>query len=190
MSKFKVGDRVRVREDLNSSRLYNGIAFSPLMTTFRGNVYTIDEVNDPSYVYRLKGNDDVDKWFFSEDMLELVEFTKDNLKNGMIVEYRNGKRRMVLGTNLIGLDGISQFEYYHDDLTVTENFTTLDIVKVFDVPNLECKITDIFKPNKSRLSLLWEREEEVKEEVKEITMDDIEEKFGCKVKIINNKEEK
>lgn len=42
MSKFKVGDRVRVREDLNSSRLYNGIAFSPLMTTFRGNVYTIN----------------------------------------------------------------------------------------------------------------------------------------------------
>lgn len=190
MSKFKVGDRVRVREDLNSSCLYNGIVFSPLMEKYRGHVYTIDEVNNSPFVYTLKGNDDVNRWCFSEDMLKSVEFTKDDLKNGMIVEYRNGKRRMVLGSNMIGLDGINQFEHYHDDLTVTENITTLDIVKVFDVPNLECKITDIFKANKSRLSLLWEREEEVKEEVKEITMDDIEEKFGCKVKIINNKEEK
>ena len=101
MSKFKVGDRVRVREDLNSSCLYNGIVFSPLMEKYRGHVYTIDEVNNSPFVYTLKGNDDVNRWYFSEDMLELVEFTKDNLKNGMIVEYRNGKRRMVLGTNLI-----------------------------------------------------------------------------------------
>lgn len=190
MSKFKVGNRVRVREDLNSSTCYNDLVFSPLMSKYRGHVYTIDKVMNSPSMYKLKGNDDINTWTFSEDMLESAEFTKDDLKNGMIVEYRNGKRRMVLGTNLIGLDGINQFEYYHDDLTVTENFTTLDIVKVFDVPNLECKITDILKPNKSRLSLLWEREEEVKEEVKEITMDDIEEKFGCKVKIINNKEEK
>lgn len=33
------------------------------------------------------------------------EFTKADLKSGMVVEYRNGKRRLVLNNGLVGKDG-------------------------------------------------------------------------------------
>ena len=40
------------------------------------------------------------------------EFTKADLKDGMIVEYRDGKRRLVLNNRLIGKDGYYELNQY------------------------------------------------------------------------------
>ena len=56
---------------------------------------------------------------------------KSDLKDGMIVEYRNGNRRMVLRDELLGVEIYNGLEYYYEDLTNKSN-EMLDIVEVFE----------------------------------------------------------
>lgn len=103
------------------------------------------------------------------------EFTKADLKNRMVVEYRDGQRRMVVDNVLMGVHGHANLAEYFDDLT---NYwdSNLDIIKVFDKVNTFSKLSekDLSK------TILWERKE-----IKEVTMKEIAEKFGCEVKIID-----
>ena len=103
----------------------------------------------------------------------MEEFTKSDLKNRMVVEYRNGERRMVVDNVLVGNTLFGYLEEYNDDLTNKE-FSILDIMKVYDVI---CNLEALISPR--CLRLLWQRSE-----VKEVTMAEVEEKFGCKVKIV------
>ena len=108
--------------------------------------------------------------------------TLDDLKTGMIVKTREGKYNIVMrdfideGDILAGLscnNKISEtwtsLSNYNQDMTHS-GVPYLDIVSVYasypysaDTPT----------------RLLWERKE-----YKEVTMQEIEEKFGCKVKIV------
>ena len=103
-------------------------------------------------------------------------FTKSDLKNGMIVELRNGNRYMVVGTDLLGLNGYMGLCSYNKDLLKYDSTSTdpdWDIVKVYkNIYHLDLK-----KAN----CIVWEREE-----VKEVTMAEVEEKFGCRVKIVKD----
>ena len=56
---------------------------------------------------------------------------KSDLKDGMIVEYRNGNRRMVLRDELLGIETYNGLEYYDEDL-INESNEMFDIVKVFE----------------------------------------------------------
>lgn len=79
---------------------------------------------------------------------------KSNLKNGMVVEYRNGERRIVINDKILGLYGHNEFKYYNDDLTsVTRD--ELDIVKVF---KSQCISLVPLLSTDRELDLLWERE--------------------------------
>jgi hypothetical protein len=114
----------------------------------------------------------------------MKNFTKDDLKNRMIVEYRNGERRMVIDDILLGDNDWCSLCQYSDDLICTscrvgENCSDYDIMKVF---------SEIYSYNRMRTisidngdKLLWQRLE-----VKEVTMAEVEEKFGCKVKIVSD----
>lgn len=72
--------------------------------------------------------------------VELIEqpssqaFTKADLKDGMIIENREGNRRIVLVSKgvLMGDDGWSELRYLNNDLTNSNDFTNLDIMKVYD----------------------------------------------------------
>lgn len=110
----------------------------------------------------------------------------DDLKTGMIVKTKDGKCHIIM-KDFLGkediLAGISDskdisnswtsLSKYNQDMTFSDNglrLYELDIVEVWkgrpyciDVPE----------------KLLWKREE-----YKVVTMKEIEEKFGCKVKII------
>ena len=115
--------------------------------------------------------------------------TLSDLRSGMIVELRRGTRYVVLLNSnsgdiiLAGSDEIPNLssgwiccdDTYKDDLTCTSVLEDLDIMKVWDS-----------MPHKLGVSynLLWEREE-----VREVTLKEIERKFGCKIKIVDNKEE-
>ena len=113
--------------------------------------------------------------------------TLNDLKTGMIVTTRNGNSYIVM-RDFLGdisvLAGISDNKtisrqwinmiWYEQDLTCTD-ISRLDIISVYSSD--PCDI-DIKK------GLIWERKE-----YKEVTMKEIEEKFGCKVKIVGNEEE-
>lgn len=103
------------------------------------------------------------------------EFAKSDLKNGMVVELRNGIRYIVIDNCLANWDSFSYLRFYNNKLV---NFHSRDetIVKVYDKIKYfeELQETKILEEK-----LLWQRSE-----FKEVTMAEIEEKFGCKVKIV------
>lgn len=102
----------------------------------------------------------------------MKDFTKADLKNRMVVECRNGGRYMVVDDRLLSNDGFNFLYSYDEDLIIKNRE-----VKEYDIMKVYAKITilDLESAN----DILWERLE-----VKEITMSEIEEKFGCKVKIV------
>lgn len=111
--------------------------------------------------------------------------TLKDLKTGMIVKTREGNSYIIMrdfiddGDVLAGLsdsDNISNtwisLSNYNQDMT-HHTLPFLDIVNVY-----ASSVYSADTPTK----LLWERKE-----YKEVTMQEIEEKFGCKVKIIEDK---
>lgn len=91
------------------------------------------------------------------------QFTKADLKNGMVVKYRGGNcyadknngLRLVLCEQFIGSDGFAQFREYSKDLLL-DNGPTFDIVEVFTVIDA----SDGFDYITSwLLDSIWKREE-------------------------------
>lgn len=113
--------------------------------------------------------------------------TLDDLKTGMIVKTREGKYHIIMrdfidqGDILAGLsydnrisNSWTSLSNYNQDMTCS-GIPSLDIVDVY-----ASSVYSADTPTK----LLWERKE-----YKEVTMKEIEEKFGCKVKIVGNEEQ-
>lgn len=110
--------------------------------------------------------------------LQLTEtFTKSNLENGMVVEYENGQRRMVLGDCIVARDIRKELCCYNEDL-IEPNYPSQTINKVYKTTpkNLNTVFNDY------SLTLLWERK---KQGVKRMTMAEIEEELGYKIEIIS-----
>ena len=108
--------------------------------------------------------------------------TLNDLKTGMIVKIRNGEYHIIMrdfiddGDILAGLscnnkisDTWTSLSRYNQDMTYPK-LSSLDIVNVY-----ASSVYSADTPTK----LLWERKE-----YKEVTMQEIEEKFGCKIKIV------
>lgn len=104
---------------------------------------------------------------------------KSDLKDGMIVEYRNGLRRFVLGDKLLGEHGNANIEEYDEELKYIDGESTLDIVKVYTVESSLCVAIGSIFLNK-HLNLIWER-------VKEIDWAKV--PFGTWVIVADHKEE-
>lgn len=126
--------------------------------------------------------------------------TKSELKTGMIVTTEDGAEWLVLRD--IDFDYTSSYEhkyedgvllnineenswtglhYYDENLFYKEESYNSERYHIIKIESLNHP-TDIFRPdrlkNKSLRKLLWEP-------IKEVTMAEVEEKFGCKVKIVN-----
>lgn len=104
-------------------------------------------------------------------------FTKDDLKTGMIVEYKSGEKRLVIrdGIDILtsGDDGWTSLDNYNETLESCSGTTT--IVKVY-----EGYTTDKAGTVDSKLNypgdLIWERPAKV-----ELTLEQIAEKFNIPV---------
>ena len=107
-------------------------------------------------------------------------FTKDDLEDGMVVEYANGERRLVLEKYLLGNDGCNLLEKYSENLdyiscpysSVSEE---LRIDKVYSAHMNT--LSKYF--NDENLNLIWKREDP-----KKMTIEDIEDAIGYKLYII------
>lgn len=63
--KFKVGDKVKVREDLLAEEKYGGCYFASKMSEYKGRISEIEEVKENNYVLK-----DCGRWRFTDEMLE------------------------------------------------------------------------------------------------------------------------
>lgn len=118
--------------------------------------------------------------------------TLNDLKDGMVVVLRNGEPYIVLknafyyGDILAGYKNF--WEFYNTQISLTrynadmtfknKNMDPFDIMEIYEKPE------DIFHAFFKKGKLIWERKKH-----KEVTMQEIEEKFGGKVKIVGNEEE-
>ncbi|MCZ0666590.1 hypothetical protein OZZ17_03440 [[Ruminococcus] gnavus] len=106
------------------------------------------------------------------------EFTKSDLKSGMVVEYNDNYfgKRLVIGGFLIGEDGYSDLGGYNENL---KNVASgLEIVRVYKIKCME-KISSIMHDD--NLELIWERKklkkmtvEEMREKLEELIGEEIE----------------
>lgn len=66
--KYKVGDKIKIREDLVEGEWYGYEYFSKYMKKFLGKVCTISDINENTYV--LEEDDESIKWYWTDEMIE------------------------------------------------------------------------------------------------------------------------
>jgi hypothetical protein len=172
--KFKVGDKVRVRKDLVLNHTYGNYFFVSTMEKFKDKIVTIISVCNNCY--EIKEDNKCSYW--TDEMLEpnVVNFTKADLKDGMVVEYQNGEKRMVLGDRLISNHHFAELSNFTDILK-NKYLDNMAINRVYSSSGYT--FSDYFEDR--LLTLIWERPKE--EPIKEMTVAEIEKELGYKVKI-------
>lgn len=121
---------------------------------------------------------------------------KSELKTGMIVETREGKEYVVfidvcktryVSENYNGNDSVLvnnniwlSLDDYEDNMLHSGKNNSFDIIKVY-IPNHPYSFIDT-SYEKSQRNLIWKRIEEAKE----MTMEELEKHFGCKIKIVKD----
>lgn len=172
---FKVGDRVRIKSWEQMEKEFGKDCFESInciprfiedMKHLCGKTATIDEICN--YNIKLKdwsGDSDGPYWFFSMDMIELVDtskFTKSDLQEGDIVTDREGNKSIFLDDELYGttidLDGLT------DELKDDKDYSEYDIVKV----ERPIKYETVFE----------------RKEVREMTVEEISKALGFEVKVV------
>lgn len=107
-------------------------------------------------------------------------FTKKDLKNRMVVETRGQHLFLVVDNCLLGYGEWNRLSMFDENLMFKGGlYRELDIMKVY--PEIECfSKTDksLFLPNRP----VWERDG-----IKELTIEELEKQYGCKVKIVGDK---
>lgn len=180
--KYKVGDKVRVRswesmkkefglkDDGNIKVMFT---FTKEMKKYCGKLVTISSNNG---CYMIK--EDSGRYTWCDDMFCPVEsFTMDELEPGMVVEYRNGDRRLYVNNCFAGPCSFGELTAYNSDLT-NRYESDRDVVKIY------CgKSKTLEDMTKYPGDLIWEREKPVKEISSEEAFKILEEKLGCPVKI-------
>ena len=105
-------------------------------------------------------------------------FTKSDLKDGMVVEYNDNSfgKRLVVGDFLIGEDGYADLGDYNENLKNV--VSDLEIVRVYKIKRMG-KISSIMYD--VNLELIWERKEpkkmtveEMRQKLEELTGEEIE----------------
>lgn len=114
--KFKVGDKVKVIAKKH------GHGFNI------GEIVKIEEISDRDY--KCSSLEKNELWWMGEDEFTKVKFTKLDLKDGDIVTYRNGLKKIVSGDKLYGNDLFTSLRYYPEDLKDVDGEEKNDIVKV------------------------------------------------------------
>lgn len=154
---FNVGDRVRVVNPI-----------LPEQQERKGEIFVIKEVGLTGNCYDEKG------YFWLEKELELVKeynMKKEDLKKNDIVTLRNGDRLLFLDGDFLNLgEGCC---HYIDDLDDYE-----DDLRTWDRDYKEYDIVKVERPVK--YYTVFERDEEVQE----LTVDEISERLGYKVKVV------
>lgn len=161
--KFKVGDKVKVIKcSIDGERCKN---FNKISTITK-------IVEHLCYPYTLKDIREA----FREDELELVEvqFTKSDLKDGDIVTYRDGRKKIVFEDKFYGSNHFVLLKYYTEDLKDIDGEEENDIVKV---------------ERPVKYETVFERKEEILDEVEKRYLTEVIRPFRKRIQFIQKKKE-
>ena len=125
---------------------------------FNSKIYYYLEADQITWNTMYSGNDSIEYSTLKE---KIKTMTKSDLKNGMVVELRNGKRFLIVNDLGIGKDScinLDGFFGYDKNLNDVSGFSEFDITKIYKT------VGNTFKTlfDNERLSLIWEREEKPK----------------------------
>ena len=108
----------------------------------------------------------------------IENFTLDYLEDGMVVEYRNGERRLFMYDSFIGIGSYGDIENYNENFSHNQEVFELDVVKIYKLYSFkggfdglfdERNLTLIFDAeayrNKSKVS---QRKSEIENEIKKL----------------------
>ena len=176
-TRYKVGDKVKVKEDLVANKLYGKDTFAIQMVKYKGMITQIEKIfDDKEYWLR-----DCEDWWFTDEMLEPVfnnsvsdnlvkEFTIDDLENAplgtkIIVD---NKKEFVKVDNKNFEDAeycLSIGEEILENLTLSHeySFVGYKITKI-EIPEYKTIYVDNTK--------------------KKMTLKDIEEKLGYEIELV------
>ena len=143
--KYKVGDKVRVKEDLEPMKNYGGQTFVDEMIGYMGKVFTIKTILPMGEYLLLETKEG---WYWTDEMLERITsapFTKQDLQTGDVIQLRNGKHIIFINQNIGFVDlekdvmvftgrpdyGNIKYCAFKDDLTHFMSKKEYDIVKVY-----------------------------------------------------------
>ena len=84
--KYKIGDKVLVRPDLEENKIYGVEVVMSDMLFFRGKIVTIEHVNHP-YYYRIK--EDPDQWYWTDEMFSEKE--SEEIKSEYLSDFDSNK---------------------------------------------------------------------------------------------------
>ena len=164
--KYKVGDKVRVRKDLDEERFYNGIPVEKSMIDNYGGekaiIKSIQKLCDgfSGYFLDISGNN----WLWADDMLEpIIEnkpFAKEDFKFGDVITLRGFQEaKFVFINNSIYNEGKLELASYNEELKYKFDFEDYDIMKVqryFKNPTGSYDLITLY----SRKEILDEKEKE------------------------------
>lgn len=126
--KFKVGDKVKIREDLSCGR-FGGVYFSNSMKRYRGKEAKITYISPDDDTCHL--DIDGDNWWWSEDMLEtyMAGIRKSDLKDGDYCIFKNKERAIKFGGYVIMNRGTMSLREYSKKLEHNYD-SNYDIVRI------------------------------------------------------------
>lgn len=184
--KFKLGQKVKIKEWDKMAKEYsvdededimppNGVAFVYTMRHLCGRTATITSItedNDWTEVTLDFDNKQGDiNWDYSTYMIEPIDFTKETLENGMILETREGDRFLYINGIATNPESWFNLEEFSDNLKFHCD-KDLDIMKIFKLEYWVGNLVYILNHN-TELQLIWEREEDqAKPKVKQISKAD------------------
>ena len=86
--KYKVGDKVRVRKDLEANSYYGEVLFTPGMKKCSGKTMTVDKI---TYANRYRLKEDIGHYNWSDEMLEDVEDITILVRGNKVIAKKDGK---------------------------------------------------------------------------------------------------
>ena len=104
---------------------------------------------------------------------------KQDLKTGMLVQFRNGEVYMLINDALVRDGGWNSLYSFDNDLNDIYSFDKFDIVKVSKVLQHNYLMPRYWNEKTLNNNLLWEREE-----TKKMTVSEIQKELGYKIEII------
>lgn len=158
--KFKVGDKVKVIAKKH------GHGFNI------GEIVKIEEISDRDY--KCSSLEKNELWWMAEDEFTKVKFIKSDLKDGDIVTYRNGLKKIVSGDKLYGNDLFTSLRYYPEDLKDVDGEEEYDIVKV---------------ERPVKYETVFERKEEILDEVEKRYLTEVIRPFRKRIQFIQKRKE-
>lgn len=171
MTELKVGDLVKVRNNLKDIRGFAG-GYTSSMDGLMGKVVTIKEVIDEC---RVRIEEDTHEFCWDTRAFDPVEMVNDkyDIKDGDIVTLRNGDKLRWDGDSDHFIDIADNYNHLCDMYDINDDMTMKD---------RDDSDSDIIKVERAfEYKTVYKREETV---VKEMTIKEISEALGYEVKIV------